>query len=213
MLVRLYFTSASVYLHSFKFVCAMRGTPSVDGVVFSVMLLTTLHLLLKLGIVIILWSYLFLSFCGCFDYVQLVQDTHIAFPPLGSCVDSVSLLSPSLFACGTQGGLLALFTSSCKRPLSCVRVSQHAAAVAASGDTSEATHTLQALQKAPAPLRATAAAAAVSAVCAFPFTDALLVGLEEGTVQLWEASQAASKCRLRLMFILRPDSVEWMPRL
>ncbi|CDI84288.1 U3 small nucleolar ribonucleoprotein complex-associated protein, putative, partial [Eimeria acervulina] len=133
---------------------------------------------------------------------KLVQDTHIAFPPLGSCVDSVSLLSPSLFACGTQGGLLALFTSSCKRPLSCVRVSQHAAAVAASGDTSEATHTLQALQKAPAPLRATAAAAAVSAVCAFPFTDALLVGLEEGTVQLWEASQAANFVRLASSVLL-----------
>ncbi|CDJ51599.1 U3 small nucleolar ribonucleoprotein complex-associated protein, putative [Eimeria brunetti] len=126
---------------------------------------------------------------------KLVQDTHTAFPPLGSCVDSISLLSPTLFACGTQGGLLAVFNSSYKRPLSCVRVSQHTAAAAASKaeDTSGDAYTLQALQRAPAPLRATAAASAVSALCAFPFTDALLVGTEEGTVQLWEATQTAKK--------------------
>ncbi|KAL8437460.1 hypothetical protein ACSSS7_000932 [Eimeria intestinalis] len=105
------------------------------------------------------------------------KDTHAAFPPLGSCVDSVAIMSPSLFCCGTQGGLLSLFNSSCKKPLACVRVD------ASSGGEKVAT------TQASAPLRATGAATSVSALCALRLTDALLVGTEGGAVQLWAATQ------------------------
>ncbi|KAL8443687.1 hypothetical protein Emag_005860 [Eimeria magna] len=105
------------------------------------------------------------------------KDTHAAFPPMGSCVDSVAMLSPSLFCCGTQGGLLSLFNSSFKKPLACVRVD------ALSGAEKIATAQPR------APLRATGAATSVSALCALRLTDALLVGTEGGAVQLWAATQ------------------------
>ncbi|KAL8274244.1 hypothetical protein Esti_001833 [Eimeria stiedai] len=108
---------------------------------------------------------------------KLAQDTHAAFPPLGSCVDSVAIMSPSLFCCGTQGGLLSLFNSSCKKPLACVRVD------AFSGAEKVATAQPR------APLRATGAATSVSALGALRLTDALLVGTEGGAVQLWAATQ------------------------
>ncbi|OEH74180.1 u3 small nucleolar ribonucleoprotein complex-associated [Cyclospora cayetanensis] len=116
---------------------------------------------------------------------KLVQDTHTAFPPLGSCVDSVAMLSPHLFCCGTQGGLLSLFNSGCKKPLACVRVHQHDGSPSsdnASLDAANATYSK-------AVLRATGDAAGVSALRALPFTDALLVGTEGGSVQLWSATQ------------------------
>lgn len=113
---------------------------------------------------------------------KLAQDTHTAFPPLGSCVDAVAVLSPSIFACGTQGGLLALFNSSCKKPLACVRVGQFAA-------PGKPLTPAETAEKLAAPLRATGGAMSVSALCALPMTDALLLGTEGGTVQVWSASQ------------------------
>lgn len=122
-----------------------------------------------------------------FVLLQLAQDTHTAFPPVGSCVDAVALLSPSTFACGTQGGLLALFSSSCKKPLACVRVRQFAAP----GNSQSPAETAE---KRAAPLRASGGATSVSALCALPMTDALFLGTEGGTVQVWSASQNDRKC-------------------
>ncbi|KAL8425799.1 hypothetical protein Efla_004151 [Eimeria flavescens] len=117
---------------------------------------------------------------------KLAQDTHAAFPPLGSCVDSVAMLSPSVFCCGTQGGLLTLFSSSLKKPLACVRVTPRSGFLPAATATSAA-------EKAAAALRATGIATSVSALCAIPLTDALLVGTEGGSTQLWAASQNERK--------------------
>ena len=117
-----------------------------------------------------------------------MQDTHSAFPPLGSCVDCVAALTPSLFACGTQGGLLALFSSSSKKPLACSRVRPHATC-----DLMEQAASLEGVEKAAAPLRATGGAMGVSALCALPATDALLVGTEGGSVQAWSAFHSKRK--------------------
>lgn len=137
--------------------------------------------------------------CSCALLLQLAQDTHTAFPPLGSCVDAVAVLSPSTFACGTQGGLLALFNSSCKKPLACVRVGQFAA-------PGKPPTPAETAEKLAAPLRATGAAMSVSALCALPMTDALLLGTEGGTVQVWSASQNDRKCYSQSCTILTMPS-------
>ncbi|CDJ43329.1 U3 small nucleolar ribonucleoprotein complex-associated protein, putative [Eimeria tenella] len=165
---------------------------------------------------------------------KLVQDTHRAFPSLGSCVDSVACLSPSLFACGAQGGLLALFSSSSRRPLACVRAGRPGVCTPQQQQLGVSTpqqqqqpglakpqqppgvsapqqqqavctpqqqpgvctpQQQQQQQQQPGvctpqrPLRATGNPTGVSALCALPGTDGLLVGTEAGTLQLWEAAQ------------------------
>lgn len=133
---------------------------------------------------------------GVLLFLQLTQDTHTVYPSLGSPIDSVACLSPSLFACGSQLGLLSIFSSRSRRPLACCRVSLHEQAKAASSMTGFAA---EAASRALAKTRATNAASVVgrtesegiTSIKAIPSTSTFFVGSESGMVQLWRTGGEA----------------------
>ncbi|XP_060994256.1 LOW QUALITY PROTEIN: uncharacterized protein LOC133053806 [Dama dama] len=102
---------------------------------------------------------------------KLVQDTHLVFSPQLTPVDACCYLTPSLFACGTQGGVISLCSVLQKKPIAAVQQLPPLSKMrGAHADSSSSRR-------------------GITAMAALRRSEVLFAGSEGGAVQAWRAKR------------------------
>ncbi|XP_058515684.1 U3 small nucleolar RNA-interacting protein 2-like [Ochotona princeps] len=106
---------------------------------------------------------------------KLMQDTHLVFGPHLTSVDACCYLMPSLFVCGTQGGVISLHSTLRKRPI---------AAVQQSPLTSKSSST-----------SGYSSMKGITAMAAVRRSEVFFAGTASGVVQMWRAKKRRKRER------------------